>query len=84
MKFEEKKGYKWETAFLELHAVLRPHGKSAVFLFIYILRAFKAILNAGKIVKKCLQLLAYRMFGYDDNRSSSNKQRTDEIVKTRG
>lgn len=53
LKFKEMNGYKWEIAFLKFHIVHRPYGKSAIFLFIYILCAFKAIHSAGKIVKKC-------------------------------
>lgn len=77
-------GYKWEIAFLKFHVVLRPYGKSAIFFFIYILCilcAFKAIHSTGKIVKKCLQLLTYRQFGYNDKSSSRNKQGIDQIAK---
>lgn len=74
-------GYKWEIAFLKVYIVLRPYGKSAIFLFIYILCAFKAIHSTGKIVKKCLQLLTYRQFGYNDKSSRRNKQGIDQTAK---
>lgn len=73
-------GYKWKIAFLMFHVVLRPYGKSAIF--IYTLCTFKAIQSTGKIGKKCLQLLPYRQLGYNDNSRSRNKQSRSDCKNT--